>query len=181
MADHSIRTEPVGTVAEETARLVEALGDWARSATTGEAAQPEHSAQPDQAAPDQADHPGRGDHAGQTAQPGGGGAPAPLTPGGMPRARLVLCRAVPARPSGLRCVVASTGVAGPVRDRVFRLGSLACGGAAGPVAEGLDEARRLLGDGAHRLGTDAVISHGARPPGRGRSAPSADPRALRRP
>ena len=42
----SIRTEPVGTVAEETARLVEALGDWARSATAGEAAQP------DQAAPD---------------------------------------------------------------------------------------------------------------------------------
>ena len=74
MADHSIRTEPVGTVAEETARLVEALGDWARSATTGEAAQPEHSAQPDQAAPDQADHPGRGDDAAQTAQPGGGGA-----------------------------------------------------------------------------------------------------------
>ena len=41
MADHSIRTEPVGTVAEETARLVEALGDWARSATAGEAAQPD--------------------------------------------------------------------------------------------------------------------------------------------
>jgi hypothetical protein len=38
----------VGTVAEETARLVEALGDWARSATAGEAAQPEEAA-PDQA------------------------------------------------------------------------------------------------------------------------------------
>lgn len=48
MADHSPRTEPVGTVAEETARLVEALGDWARSATAGEAAQPEEAA-PDQA------------------------------------------------------------------------------------------------------------------------------------
>ncbi len=44
MADHSIRTEPVGTVAEETARLVEALGDWARSATAGEAAQPDQAA-----------------------------------------------------------------------------------------------------------------------------------------
>lgn len=73
MADHSIRTEPVGTVAEETARLVEALGDWARSATAGEAAQPDQAA-PDQAAPDQADHAGRGDDAGEAAQPGGGSA-----------------------------------------------------------------------------------------------------------
>ncbi|HEX5524275.1 MAG TPA: hypothetical protein VFX53_12570 [Pedococcus sp.] len=87
MADHRIRTEPVGTVAEETARLVEALGDWARSATAGEAAQPEHSAQPDQASPDQAspdqaspdqaapdeaDHAGRGDDAADAAQPDGG-------------------------------------------------------------------------------------------------------------
>ena len=68
MADHSTRTEPVGTVAEETARLVEALGDWARSATTGEAAQPEHSV------PDRAGDAGRGDDAAEAAQPGGGSA-----------------------------------------------------------------------------------------------------------
>lgn len=82
MADHSTRTEAVGTVAEETARLVEALGDWARSATAGEAAQPEHPAQPehaaqsDQAAPDQARDAGRGDDAAEAARPGGGGAAA---------------------------------------------------------------------------------------------------------
>lgn len=74
MADHSTRTEPVGTVAEETARLVEALGDWARSATAGDAAQPGHSAQPDESAPDQADPAGRGDDAAHAAQPGGGSA-----------------------------------------------------------------------------------------------------------
>lgn len=81
MADHSTRTEAVGTVAEETARLVEALGDWARSATAGEAAQPEHPAQPDQAAPDQAapdqtGDAGRGDDAAEAARPGGGSAAA---------------------------------------------------------------------------------------------------------
>lgn len=81
MADHSTRTEAVGTVAEETARLVEALGDWARSATAGEAAQPEHPAQPDeagpdQAAPDQTGDAGRGDDAAEAARPGGGGAAA---------------------------------------------------------------------------------------------------------
>lgn len=81
MTDHSTRTEAVGTVAEETARLVEALGDWARSATAGEAAQPEHPAQPDQAAPDQAapdqtGDAGRGDDAAEAARPGGGGAAA---------------------------------------------------------------------------------------------------------
>lgn len=87
MADHSTRTEAVGTVAEETARLVEALGDWARSATAGEAAQPEHPARPqhpaqpdqaapDQAAPDQTGDAGRGDDAAEAARPGGGGAAA---------------------------------------------------------------------------------------------------------
>lgn len=76
MTDHSTRTEAVGTVAEETARLVEALGDWARSATAGEAAQPEHPAQPDQAAPDQTGDAGRGDDAAEAARPGGGGAAA---------------------------------------------------------------------------------------------------------
>ncbi|HET8981113.1 MAG TPA: hypothetical protein VFN47_00365 [Pedococcus sp.] len=68
MADHTTRTEPVGTVAEETARLVEALGDWARSASAGEAAQPEESA------PDQAARPGEGsaaeDQAGTRHTPG---------------------------------------------------------------------------------------------------------------
>jgi hypothetical protein len=57
--DHDSRREPVGSVAEETARLVEALGGWAQGVAT------DHGAAPGATAP------GAGEVPGGRPEPGG--------------------------------------------------------------------------------------------------------------
>jgi hypothetical protein len=72
--EHDTRREPVGTVAEETARLVEALGGWAQQVADGHGAAAAHDAAP--GAHGGAPH-GDPAHAPGDTGPTPGGAPAP--------------------------------------------------------------------------------------------------------